>query len=267
MTATVIPTITPAQFAQRLAALFPNGWASQDAKSGGVLYALLLALGTQLNAVLGQVQYADSAVYVGSETAPELDLAGLDFYGGSRPRPPGANDAAYAALILSGLFQPAATRIAIFNAIQRLTGYPPRMIEPWNPNDTGAWDTNGVSFWDVDNAQSPFLWTGEEAATAFIKTAPPVSTSNPNANQLFAWDAGAYWDVQTSAFYDTVFNPIVSIYQLINNIRAIGVSVGVRIVSPLELYEGLLPYNPNLVFSPSGVGFYGQSLYGGAVYG
>ena len=183
MAATVIPTISPAQFAQRLAANFPNSWASPDAAQRGNLYALFLSLGQQIQAVLEQVRYADNAVYVPTETSPELDLAGMDFYGGTLPRPAGATDAGYAALILSGLFQPAATRGALTAAIERLTGYTPRMIEPWNPADTGVWDS-GVSYWDVDNAATPFLWTGEEAATGFIKSAAPLSSGNTNLNQL-----------------------------------------------------------------------------------
>lgn len=230
-TPTVIPIISPPQFAARLAALFPGGWAGSDAAQGGLLYAFLLSLSQGLTAVLGQVQYALNAVYVPTETAPELDYASEDFYGNTLPRPPGMTDADYARLILSGLFQSAATRSAISNALKNLTGVTPRMIEPWAPGDTGAWDTVGVSYWDVDNVVSPFLWTGEERFTGFIITPAPPSSFNTGGNPILCWDDGWFWDIPGSAFFDLVINALSSVFSVINRLRAWGITVGVKIVA------------------------------------
>lgn len=238
-TGTVIPTISPTQFAARLAALFPNGWASPDAAQSGVLQSFLLALGSQLQAVLEQVRYSDSAVLVPTETSPELDFAAQDFYGSALPRPPGMSDVAYANLILSGLFKPATTRAALSNAISDLTGFVPRMIEPWRPSDTGVWD-GPASYWDVDSAVTPFLWTGEERATGFIESAPPIPSMGTGGNPVLCWDDGWYWDVAGSSFFDIVLNPTSSLFTLVNRLRAYGVTIGIKVVSGATL----VPANP-----------------------
>ena len=217
-------------FAQRLAALFPPGWASPDALTGGVAYAFLLAQGTGLAEVLNQFVYAANAVLIGTETAPELDLASQDFFGTALPRPPGATDATFAALIVSNLFLRAATRGAISAALTGLTGKTPRMIEPWNPGDTGAWDTPG-SYWDVDSAAAPFRWTGEERATGLIISAPAIATNALGGNPLYGWDSpGLYWDEPGGQWADIQLSETTDVYALVDKLRAYGVTVGVQIV-------------------------------------
>jgi hypothetical protein len=253
-TPTIIPTLTPAQFAQRLGALFPDGWASADAVKGGAAFAFLLALSQGLTAVLGQVQYADRAVLVGTETAPELDLAAQDFYGSGMPRPPGMSDAAYANQILSGLFRSAATRAALSTALAALTGSVPRMIEPWNPGDTGA--TDAVSFLDVDTINNPMRVSGEERYTGFIETAPAAGIAPLSGNAVPTLDDGLWIDVAGSLVADLESGSASSIYALINQIRAFGITIGVKIVGA------------NSLPTPAQVAIYDESRYNtGVVYG
>lgn len=141
----------PAQMSARLGENFPAGWASADAMQSGVISELFGALAGQLSELVAQISYVRDAARVPTSTDPELTLAATDFYGsGVLPRPSSDTDAQYAALILGNLFQPAATRSAIENALKTLTGTDPRMIEPWNPGDTGCWPAAASSPWTVN---------------------------------------------------------------------------------------------------------------------
>lgn len=251
---TVIPSLTPAQFAQRLAALFPPGWASPDALQGGVAYAFLLALSQGLTAVLGQVQYARAAVLVGTETSPELDLASQDFYGDALPRTPGMSDATFANQILSGLFRSAATRPAISAALTALTGSIPRMIEPWSPGDTGA--TDAVSFLDVDTINNPMRVSGEERHTGFIEAAPAAGVAPLSGNAVPTLDDGLWVDVAGSLVADMESGSAASVYALLNQLRAYGITIGIKTVGA------------NSLPTPAQVAIYDESAYNtGVVYG
>ena len=226
---TIIPTIAPAQFAARIAANFPQNWASPDAAQSGNLYALFLAIGTPLAALLQQLGYTAAAMNLRTETSPELDLASVDFFGTGLPRPPGMNDPTFSNLILSSIFKSAATRQAISSAIQNLTGIQPRMIEPWNPGDTGAW--NAASYWDVDNRNNPFRFSGEERYTGFIETAAPAGARPLNNNPVPTFDDSLWLDVPGSLFADIQVSGPSSVFSLINQLRALGITVGVKIVA------------------------------------
>ena len=123
--ATILPTISASQFADRLAANLPAGWAGADAVQSGLVSSLLLAVGGELALALQELQYAASAQRLQTETYPELDLASQDYLGSLLPRPNGTDDFDYADLIIAHLFRSAATRQAISNALTLLTGFFP----------------------------------------------------------------------------------------------------------------------------------------------
>ena len=239
---TTLPNLTPAQFALQLAKLFPNGWANSSAllapveqntdaalyagleealETGdvspdllltdypgvmpptGVIYALLLAISTQLAFVLSALSYAKNSINISTATAPELDLASQDFFGSALPRPPGMSDSNFAALIKANLFGRAATRPALAAALLTLTGKAPRMLEPWAPGDTGAWGS-GVSYWGgyvngsyfiPDAAATPFRWGSPGLRyQGFIETAQAEAQPGLGGNPPPSWGAGFYWD-------------------------------------------------------------------------
>ena len=186
---TQINTITADGFAQRMSQtpMYPRGWASEAAKQpGGVFYALMNTLGTQLSYLITELQYALNAQRIQTETSPELDLASVDFFGqGVLPRPTGMSDANYLALIQANLLQPAATRGAVSNAIYRLTGAVPRIVEPWNPADTGCRDTL-KSYRDIDTTGNPMRNTNPSLRyQGFIDSVlPPISGLGGNQQLL-----------------------------------------------------------------------------------
>lgn len=234
---TSIPPITADGFAQRIGQtpMFPRGWASDGARqNGGVFYALSNALGTQLAFLITQLEYALNSQRIQTETSPELDLASVDFFGqGVLPRPQGMNDATYLALIKANLLQQAATRQAVSNAIQNLTGVKPRIVESWNPGDTGCMDT-GLGFLDVDTLANPMEITSSLRFQGFIQTILPPQQGLGNGNPLLTFDDGAFMD--ENAYGDTaigIANGVAALYAAINKVRPFGTIAWVKVVSAI----------------------------------
>lgn len=247
---TTIPTIAGPQFAQRMADLFPRGWASDDAKQTGNVYALLVAVGNELQIAQGELQYALSAQRIQTETFPELDFASVDFLGSTLPRPSGTSDAAFGQEIIAALFQPAATRSALQNALTLLTGSVPRMLEPWNVDDTGSWDNK--SYWNVDTVANPARWgNGGLRYQGFIETAPPALAAIGPNNPIQCWGDSAYWNVP--GYFFGIIAPIEenAVNDLINRLRAYGTIVWVKLVSPTNLPSVVGPSQVNALTSAS----------------
>ena len=248
--ATIVPTITGAQFAGRIAANLPPGWAGSDAVQSGLVSSMLLSFGTELAAVLQELQYAANAQRLQTETYPELDLASQDYLGTLLPRPNGMGDLDYADLIIAHLFRSAATRQAISNALTLLTGYTPRMLEPWNIYDTGSFDNN--SYIDVDTVANPArLGDGSLVYQGFIETPPPTVAAIGPSNVVQTMDDGAYWDVP-GYFCGTLSQASAqSVYDLINTIRAYGTTCWVKFVGSTPQTAVVAPTAPTAVSATS----------------
>lgn len=251
--ATVIPEIISAEFASRIADLFPRDWGSDDAKQSGNVFAVFLAAGEQMHSVLGEIQYAALAQRILTETSPELDLASVDFLGDTLPRPPGMDDANFAQLIIDSLFQPAATRSALQNAVARLTGVVPRMLEPWNIFDTGVWRR---AYWNVDTPATPARWgNGSVRYQGFIETIPQAIPAIGVNNPIYCWGSGPlgpYWNVPGYFFAIISANSGTTIYDLLNRIRAYGTIVWVKLLSTPPAGTAVIPSPATLLTSVTG---------------
>lgn len=143
--------LTTAQMTARLKSNFPANWDSSDAMQTGVANALFTTIGQQLAYIISQLQYDRNAARIPTSVEPELSLAADDFFGlNVLPPPAGYTDSQYAKIILGSLFPNADTRSAIETAVTTLTGVRPRMMEPWNPGDTGCWSSKPVVPWIVN---------------------------------------------------------------------------------------------------------------------
>src|SRR5690242_14414757 len=91
------------------------------------------------------------------------------------------SDQLYAQLIEQNMFPRAATRQALSDALFNLTGVPPRMLEPWNPGDTGCRDTL-ISFRDADTPQNPYRLTNPGLTYQGF-----IETDAPSASPLHGW--------------------------------------------------------------------------------
>lgn len=249
-----VPQLTPVQFAQRMAALFPNGWSSNDAKSpGGVLFGVFQALGENMTYELDtSLTYADDAISILTGQNGALDLASLDFFGATGlyalPRSFNESDAAYSARIEAALFPTGATRSAVAAALEKLLGNNFRIIEPWSPADNGVIDGvagAGMIFLDVDTIQTPGQVSDPSLAyQGFIQAILPyVHPLGPNPMPCMD-NAGAifggciYLDVPGSSmfdFYDSITLGAESVYNVINRTKCEGTIAWVQFVSSLSV--------------------------------
>ena len=244
---TTVPQIDADGFAMRMAQTFPNGWASNDARYTvtGVVYNVLKMIGEELHFELDEaLQYALDAMRIDTAQNGALDLASLDFFGTDTfelPRLPGETDAEFSARILENLLPTGATRKAVTAAVKRVTGSEPRVIEPWRPSDTGVLDGqpgNGMVFWDVDNAVTPFRWTNPGLPwQGFIEFEIPAAqpfgaTPTPcyDVATVFYWDvptARGAWLIDPSP---SSFVGVQSVYDAINRTKVFGTIVWVRVI-------------------------------------
>lgn len=242
-TPTTITPLTATQFAQRMAAVFPKGWCSEAAKmSGGVIFAEMEALGTAPAAIMLALQYALDAMRIQTGENGALDLASLDFFGSSTyalPRNPGESDTSFAARILAAMLPTGATRAAVSAAVEAVTGYAPRIIEPWSPADTGVIDGVGSSlagamYLDVDTPVTPARLADPSLRyQAFLESVLP-SVSPLGGNPMPCIDDGIYMDAPGSSMFD--FEGAIPlgeeiVYAAINRTKVEGTVIWVKFVA------------------------------------
>ncbi len=228
MPGTTIPEPSAALVATQVGRLYPNRWASETAKApGGVLYALLESIGSQIAFALVQANYGLNAARIQTETAPELDLASLDFFGGTLPRVAGQTDAVFLAAIQAALFAPMATRDALSRAITNMVGAVPRLVEPWNPGDTGCRDTL-VSYRDIDTAENPLENTSAWLGYNGFITAQLPTYAVLGANPFLTRDDGGFRDANEYRLTIQV-SSLNQLYALINRVRAYGTTIWVKL--------------------------------------
>jgi hypothetical protein len=241
--ATTIPALTGDQLAQRLVALFPQSWVSDAEKApGGILYGLAGSVGDALAKLLGQVAYAQKTTRLATAQDVALDTWSSDLFGTSLPRQPGEPDQFFRTRLQLAVLRPALTRAALVSALTSLTGYTPRVSEPWQPGDTSAYDFR--SFWDYEGAVMPNgtianpsrVGTPELRYQGFVEVVRPV-TAQAGQGQLYGWDLGWAWDsVYGWRDPDTSWQlGDQLVYTVINAIRPYGTIVWVKFVSPTAL--------------------------------
>lgn len=254
MARTTLPVITETGFGDRAVANFPIPWAAEESRAiPGVLRAVFEGGAVGLEQMLAELTYALGGARLDTSTGDQVDTYAADFFGpGGLPRAPGESDSSYVQRIIASLFPSAATRQALSDAIFAITHIRPRMLEPWNPGDTGCWDYR--SFWDVDTARNPARWgDGGQRYQGFIDTTVPASNLT-GGHPYLTFDDGAFWDVPGYADLIIKISGRSQLLDVINQKRFFGGIVWVKFVpaSTLEVTwdSGLLWDDPNIVWGP-----------------
>lgn len=125
----------------RLVSLIPARWASGDKYA-----AVMAGLAGVLQAMFDLIEYARLQTRLRTVSGLWLDMAAADFLGRKFIRRTAESDDAFRARFLREIFRPRATRAAMASALEDLSGSPPKIFEPWNTGDTGAWG-NGTFAW------------------------------------------------------------------------------------------------------------------------
>lgn len=134
----------------RLQRWLPTRWFPTDV--GTRIYATLAGIASPLNAVWNQIAYVRQQTRLGTVTDGFADLASFDYLADRLPRIAGETDAAYVVRIKANIFLKANTRAAVQAAVESVTGYPARVIEPWRPNDNARY---GSSFYGYNRRARP----------------------------------------------------------------------------------------------------------------
>lgn len=215
----------------RLQKWMPQGW--YPATTGTRIYAVMAGLASVLSSIFGMIAYARLQTRIATATDGFLDIISRDYLANNLPRIPGETDAAFSVRIRANIFLKANTRTNIQAYLQTITGYPVRMIEPWQPNDTFVW---GRSFWGVDTTVNPGQWAnGNQRYCGLIALTLPASGASGlsrswwgqwfwNTVSSLAPAAGAWW----LAFSGS--NAEQLIYAAIIRLKVFGTSIYVKFV-------------------------------------
>lgn len=178
-------------FLGRLRVLMPDGWFPPTAGAATetpVLDAVLTGLGT------GLARYHQLALYAGEQTRTItatdvwLDLASLDYFGaGALPRPVGASDAAYRAMILAAFFPARATRAAIIAAVEKSFSVTPTIFEPFNTGDSGAYGTGESPTWRGMAYGAAGGWGSLALPAQYFITVPAPNVSQEGIGNIAGW--------------------------------------------------------------------------------
>lgn len=217
--------------AGRLLTTLPRPWFSDAAKaSGGTLWAVLEGFG------VGHAQFYQiiQTLKANDRLLTTLDLGVLqqfaqDFFGPDGfPPMSGELLNAYRSRIRAHFFIPGGTRQAIITAVTNLTGKAPiSIVEPWNPNDCGAWDV-GNTGWDIEGhwGSLDIPWEG------FVQVERPLAAVNNGQPVYSAWDGYAGFDTDLAYYTDNLSSQIISdavIYAAIQAAKAYGTEVWVQL--------------------------------------
>jgi hypothetical protein len=132
-------TGSTADILARLKSVLPARWFADGTP---ILDALLAGLASAWSGVYGLLQYVRAQTRIASASGIFLDMASADYLGGALPRRAGEADAAYGARLMGNLISPRATRASLTATLTTLTGRAPKIFEPLNPADTGAYNFN-----------------------------------------------------------------------------------------------------------------------------
>lgn len=128
----------------RLRRLLPASW-FPDAGTSPHLDAVLEGYAEQGAFVFALTAEARLQMRVATATGGFLDMIAADFFGTSLLRTVGQSDESFRASILEEILAARATRAALRQRVQRLTGRLPWVIEPMRPADCGAYGTLSVA--------------------------------------------------------------------------------------------------------------------------
>jgi hypothetical protein len=224
----------------RVLSTIPADWfppSSIDSSVTPIRDAIASGAGAVFSWIYSLIGYTRLQTRIGTATDGFLDIISQDFYGGTLPRLKSESDDTFRQRILGNLFLAANTRTAIANALAAVTGYPVRIIEPWQPSDNLVWNRG---FWGVDTRFSPGQWSNGSARCVFLVQCALPPTFAPPGTARFGWNNG-FWGVTVAGngwYWNNVIaidTPMKIVASTINKLRSVGIRVYLQFVSPAQL--------------------------------
>jgi hypothetical protein len=135
----------------RLKAVLPSQWfpvpTAESASPTPILDGVLTGLAWAWSQLYSLVQYVQLQTRIATATGANLDMIAADFFGLALTREVNEGDTAFSARIRASIIQPKATRPAVIQVLENLTGQTPKVFEPANTGDTGGYGTDDAPTW------------------------------------------------------------------------------------------------------------------------
>lgn len=221
---------------QRLRSVLPPWF--PDPTKAPILTAILSGTADGFSFVFSYLQYAKLQTRIKSATGGWLDLIAWDYFGSRFRRRSGEADGVFKPRLLAELTRPRATRSAIIQAVQDLTGVAPLVFEPWNPADCGGYGI-GTSGYGVAGCYGSLSFPNQLFITAVLAGGQGVpDIGGYGAGPIGYGVAGEYIDNNqiTGAVTDA------DIYSTVAQTIAAGVTAWVDIVGALPSHVDPFPY-------------------------
>lgn len=210
----------------RVKRLIPNRWflytaANRDAILGGI--SDLASWGYSF------IYYARSQSRLATAYGIWLDIFSYDFLSSFVTRS-GLNDNIFRVFIRATILQERVTRAGMISGLTSLVQTVPRIFEPWNTFDTGAYGNGsmgyGIGQGGYGNMNLP--------AQTFIDITRILPSGVPSvdgyANPIGSWGAGAIEYMGSALVQIGITNAII--YRLINYTKPTGTIMWVRVGAP-----------------------------------
>jgi len=215
----------------RIETYLPRGWFG-DLTQAPIIGGLIAGMASVFAVMYLLIMFFWAQTRLDTSSGGWIDIWAYDFLGNSLPRKPNESDASYIARIKIAIFQPKATRPAMFQTLTQLTGRAPIIFEPARPFDTGCMGANtGVaSFCGVSRMGSiaaPFtclitafrpLVSGGSAGAAYCNAAVWSALATPLSHGYTG-----------SLSQETTAASDADIFAAINACRPIATNIGVAI--------------------------------------
>lgn len=212
----------------RLKALLPPWFGDSNPVLNGILSGAAAALAI----VYSFYAYAKLQTRLLTATGPWLDVAAFDFFGTAVKRGYNESDSTFRLAILANLFRPRATRKAIGDILYSLTGYRPRIIEPWQPADCGAYGI-GYACYGGAGAYGSVLLPAQAFLVAKRPRQPGIANVAGYGASAAGYGRGSQAEYASLAMVMTRVTD-ATIYAAIDAARAAGVTIWTRIENPVQ---------------------------------
>ena len=131
----------------------PRGWFPKD---GPVINGVVAGVAEPYAFNFEQLAFIIKQTRLATATDEFLDMIADEFFGKmALPRYEGEADDAYRSRIFAELMRPRGTREAISKALEDLTGFTPKIAEPWRPSDFGCWSELTPEWLAIDPENLP----------------------------------------------------------------------------------------------------------------
>lgn len=181
--------------------------------------------------------YAKLQTRIKSATDGWLDMISADFFGSALPRKDNQSDTSFRNRIIVNLFRERATRNGIVRVLQDLTGRTPKIFEPLNIADTGAYSAPSSGYGLAGGYGSLLL-----AFQGFVTAFRPIGTGVPNVAGYGARLAGTGYPFG-GGFIPEPATPAPGGYGA-GQIEYASLSMMLQVVTDAEIYDAIDSVHP-----------------------